>query len=75
MKDVQKDGVKTFVPINFHTFLKILEGFQKIDHGCYAIIKTLSDEGKSNTSLFKQIVRIREEVEEIGKSLNPTVFL
>jgi hypothetical protein len=73
--DVQKDGVKTFYPINFHTFSKISEGFQKIDHGCYAIIKTLSDEGKSNTSLFKQIVRIREEVDSIGKSLNPTVFL
>jgi predicted transcriptional regulator len=73
--DVQKDGVKTHGAIDLHTLVKISEGLQKIDHGCYAIIRTLADEEKSNTHLFRQIVRIREEVDGIGKNLNPTVFL
>lgn len=73
--DVQKDGAKMYGPIDLHAIASIADGFSKIDHGCYAIIRTLSDEGKSNTRLFKQIVGIREMAERLGKTLNPSVFL
>lgn len=73
--DVQKDGVKSYEPIDLHMISKIVEGLQKIDNGCYEIINTLAHEERSNTTFFRQIVEIRERVEGIGKSLNPTVFL
>ena len=58
-----------------NSIFSLIQGFRQIEGGFHSIIKTLADSNNTDTVIFKELCKVRDNIEAMRKSLNPSVFL